>query len=379
MAKSVAQISDCLVLGEHPASYLAAALLRQAGDLNVLQVAPTGSSFADRLVMINPAFLELHPLLQKLRKKIDLSPLYGLTYLCDDGATRAEYHSKCIVAYVASFRQLRDEIADAARRCGVQMVGKKEVSVYRLHENGIDLSLGKNQQQTRALIIGDGVSAELSKTLGFNGSGAPPVIHRFTFARLAPGCGPDLGSRPAAPICLQLGNETCWAWLLTLGKWAQVAVNQPTDSLAARPPEHLLKKWIAILRQQKFLPAGAEFPLEKIRSIDLSLAGALEHEGVGNRTLLIGPAGGFYAASTEDIYPNCWSSLFAADALADALRQRHLQDALNTYRSSWRTTLGDYLRGPSVNLKYLLPLIYRNPVMTERISESLLMGKGVVR
>jgi len=76
---------------------------------------------------------------------------------------------------------------------------------------------------------------------------------------------------------------------------------------------------------------------------------------------------------------NCWSAIYAAQAIQHALKERHLQDALNVFRSSWRTTLGDYLRGPSVNLRYLLPLIYRNPVMTERISESILMGKGVVR
>jgi flavin-dependent dehydrogenase len=115
------------------------------------------------------------------------------------------------------------------------------------------------------------------------------------------------------------------------------------------------------------------------QSIDIPLAGALAHEGVANRTLLIGPAGGFYSACSEDIYPNCWSAVFAADTLRKALKERHLQDALNVYRSAWRTTLGDYLRGPQQNLRFLLPLVYRNQVMTQRLSESILLGKSVVR
>ena len=65
--------------------------------------------------------------------------------------------------------------------------------------------------------------------------------------------------------------------------------------------------------------------------------------------------------------------------LKKALKEPHLQDALNAYRSEWRTTLGDYLRGPQQNLRFLLPLVYRNQVMTNRLGEAILMGKSVVR
>jgi len=94
---------------------------------------------------------------------------------------------------------------------------------------------------------------------------------------------------------------------------------------------------------------------------------------------MIGPAGGFFSSSGEDVYPGCWSAKFAADAMKKALMEPHLQDALGVYRSKWRTTLGDYLRGPQQNLQFLLPLVYRNPVMTERMAEAILLGKNVVR
>ena len=81
----------------------------------------------------------------------------------------------------------------------------------------------------------------------------------------------------------------------------------------------------------------------------------------------------------EDLYPNCWSARFAADAIRAALAEPHLQDALQPYRQSWGTTLGEYLRGPQQNLRFLLPLVYRNPVMTARMGESILQGKSVVR
>ena len=94
---------------------------------------------------------------------------------------------------------------------------------------------------------------------------------------------------------------------------------------------------------------------------------------------MIGPAGGFYTACAEDIYPACWSATFAADIARRAVKEKHLQDALGAYRHKWGATLGDYLRGPQQNLRFLLPLVYRNKVMTARLAEAILYGKSVVR
>jgi flavin-dependent dehydrogenase len=181
------------------------------------------------------------------------------------------------------------------------------------------------------------------------------------------------------PMSLNLREMLCWAWLLPGAKSVQLAVEQPVESLSRVRPAELLAHWVEILRRNEILNSKGDVPLESAVSIDLPLAGALAHEGVANRTLLVGPAGGFYSACTEDIYPNCWSALYAADAVKKALKETHLQDALQPYRHKWRTTLGDYLRGPQQNLRFLLPLVYRNQVMTTRLTESILLGKSVVR
>src|SRR5205085_5998794 len=133
----------------------------------------------------------------------------------------------------------------------------------------------------------------------------------------------------------------------------------------------LLARWAKVLAAHGILKRH-DVPLDGVESIDLPLAGALQHEGVANRTLLIGPAGGFYSACSEDIYPNVWSAVFAADTIKKALKEPHLQDALSPYRQKWRTTLGDYLRGPQQDLRFLLPLIFRNQNMTTRMTESIL-------
>jgi hypothetical protein len=110
----------------------------------------------------------------------------------------------------------------------------------------------------------------------------------------------------------------------------------------------------------------------------MPLAGALVQEQVFNHTILIGPAGGFYSGWGEDIYPNCWSAIFAADVLNTAFKERHLQDGLAAFRSRWRTTLGEYLRQGQQELRLLLPLIYRNKLMAQRVGQSILLGKGVL-
>src|SRR6185437_5674552 len=171
----------------------------------------------------------------------------------------------------------------------------------------------------------------------------------------------------------------CWGWVLPGNKCVQLAVEQPVETLSKFGHKELLATWVDMLRRNEILQCKGDVPIESAEYMDLPLAGALAHEGVANRTLLIGPAGGFYSACGEDIYPNCWSAIYAADAVKKALKEQHLQDALHPYRHRWRTTLGDYLRGPQQNLRFLLPMIYRNQKMTARLSESILLGKSVVR
>ena len=65
--------------------------------------------------------------------------------------------------------------------------------------------------------------------------------------------------------------------------------------------------------------------------------------------------------------------------LKKAVKEPHLQDALQPYRQKWGSSLGDYLRGPQQNLRFLMTLIYRNKQMTTRIAEAILAGKSVIR
>ncbi|HEX4795217.1 MAG TPA: hypothetical protein VH370_15585 [Humisphaera sp.] len=370
---------DALILGEHPSAYLAAALLRQNSKLRVVHSTIPDQPEVDRLVVINPEFFKLHPLLEPLRRKLDVSAIYGLQFLSGDRTTRSEHHSKAALAYVASYKAIRSAMIKIAEAQDVEMLTPKTLVIHRLDEHGAEVTVGRAMLQPKALIIGGNLPEPQQKLLGMPDGWGPDVVHRYTYLKLPGSKWADLGSRPLIPMCLNLKDALCWAWLLAGPKGMQLAVEQPIETVGQFAPQELLKAWVHILRIHEVLSPKCEIPVEDAEYVDLPLAGALAHEGVANRTLLIGPACGFYSACSEDIYPNCWSAIHAADALKKALRERHLQDALQPYRYRWRTTLGDYLRGPQQNLRFLLPMVYRNQKMTMRLTEAILTGKSVVR
>lgn len=373
---------DVLVLGEHPAAYLCAALLKYKSTLHVIHSTLPGESWPDRLVIVNPALFALHPLLEPLRRKIELTAVYGLRFLSDAPGVSSEYKNRSALAFVAPYRSVRSAMTKLAEANDVTMLAPKSFDIHRLDEQGIDVTLGKSQLRPRMLVLAGLPEEPHRRVLGLPDGWGPDIVHRYTFLKRPPHAQEgqtDLGNRPAIPMSLNLRDGLCWAWLLPGEKHIQLAVEQPVETLGQVKPAELLAHWANVLRAHRVLMDGDELEMDRAQSIDLPLAGALAHEGLANRTLLIGPAGGFFSATTEDIYPNCWSALFAADAVKRALKEVHLQDALQPYRHKWRTTLGDYLRGPQQNLRFLLPLIYRNQVMTTRLTESILLGKSVVR
>jgi hypothetical protein len=370
---------DVLVLGEHPAAYLTAALLKLKSKLNILHATLPDEHVPDRLVLINPEMFDLHPLLGPLRRKLETTSIYGLQFLADDPATRSEHRGKSILGLVAFYKDVKAAFQKLASNEGVDFVTPRQFQVHRLDERGLEVTCGKNKLHPKVMVLAGPLPEAQQKLLGLPDSWGRDVVHRYTFVKFKGGKQIDLGGKPLVPMSLDLQGRLTWAWLLPHGSCIQLAVEQPIETVNQLKPVDLLAHWVAVLKQHGVLKPDAEVPLKDAQSIDLPLAGALAHEGLANRTLLVGPAGGFYSASGEDIYPNVWSALAAADAIKKALKETHVQDALGPYRHAWRTTLGDYLRGPQQNLRFLLPLVYRNQVMTTRLTEAILLGKGMVR
>jgi len=98
---------------------------------------------------------------------------------------------------------------------------------------------------------------------------------------------------------------------------------------------------------------------------------------VGKRCLLIGEAGGFVAAfSNEGIYPAMRSGWIGADTALRALQAPVLQDELTSFGVAWRQELADYLRMPNTDLSLLVPLVFNNEQMSRRVARAFLLGQA---
>jgi flavin-dependent dehydrogenase len=99
---------------------------------------------------------------------------------------------------------------------------------------------------------------------------------------------------------------------------------------------------------------------------------------VGKHSLLIGDAGGFIsAASNEGIYPAMWSAQIAVEVIDSALKSPQSQDELMSFETKWRTTMADYLRSPNTDIQFLLPLIFSNQPIADRMGAAFFSGENI--
>lgn len=374
MAKSRASL-EVLVLGAHPCASLAACLLHDAGVRVAISSVPQVRA-ADRLVQVNPALFELNDITKSLKDKLTLTAFYGLNFLGTGATASGKYEQKNVAAYVTDYAELTSAMRACVAERNISSHAPDELQIGKIDESGIEIQLDSQLHQPQLVLVSDALPEAARRALGVPMNWDVDILQNFVSLRVrAPKVKVD--TKPLLPISLELEESEQIGWAHHHGEEVQLSITtSPGASLAQMRKS--LQHWIAILQTHHAIDEVA-IDVAKMQHTQLPLAGALTQEDVGNRTLLFGPAGGFYSAMAEDIYPNCWSATFATELAIKALKEKHVQDAMQAFRNKWGSTLGDYLRGPQQNLKFLLPLVYRNPVMCARLAESILTGESVVR
>lgn len=380
MAKSspVSQF-DVFAIGDHSSAYLAAAAVKaKQPKLVVGHAVLPGESHPDRLTIANPKLFDLHPILSGLKKQFSNCCTCGAQFLSETPNVRGEYASKTPTAIVLSTRAFTAAAAKLAGAAGViARLAKAQVEIRKVIDDGVEISIDDKTIAARVLLVATPLPQGSARTVGLTTALDANVTHHYRFATFKPAKGMFPSNKPLV-MSLDLAGTGAWAWLLPCGDTAQVSVMQLARK-PALPPGRDLDTWIENLIAHAVLPEGKPPKLGEATTIDLPVAGALSGETVANRTLLVGPAGGFISACSEELYPGCWSAILAADVAVASLKERHVQDSLINYREQWGSTVGDYLRGPQQNLKLLLPLIYRNAIMAARVGEAIFLGESVVR
>lgn len=372
MAKSRAPL-EVLVIGSHPSAYLCALLLHNA-EIRVQLAAPAPSA-PDRLVHLNPAFFALDEITRSLRDDLEITEYRGLVFLGDKPGSKGIYDQPSPVVGVTRYSSVERALRRLVDRAKIPVSMPKEIDVGTIHEKGVEVTLDAKTLHPRLILASDPLPEAIRRSLGVPLAWDADTLQTYAFVQTTAAHLNDNERRFF--MTLELDDAEHWGWAYQHDDVLQIAVTASPMSNDAQLKKSL-QRWIDVLRLHHAITSDA-IDIAAARHMRLPLGGALTQEDVGNRTLLFGPAGGFYSASGEDIYPNCWSGIFAADLAKKCLKEDHLQDGLQAYRHKWGATLGDYLRGPQQNLKFLLPLVYRNPVMCARLAESVLTGTSVVR
>ena len=99
---------------------------------------------------------------------------------------------------------------------------------------------------------------------------------------------------------------------------------------------------------------------------------------VAKHTLIVGDAGGFVAAASgEGVYAAMWSARIACQVICKALDAESPQDVLMEFDTAWRTTMADYLRAPTTDSQFILPLIFTNQPMADRMAAAFFAGENI--
>ncbi len=364
--------TDVIVLGDHSCTYIAATLLVAHGVPRVRHVVIPTDPPANRAVLINPDLFKLHKLLTPLREAIPVTPVNGVQFLCDDRDISGKYSDEAPIAYVARLLDVNRAAERLAEQAGVKIQRPVKLVVGRTNPQGVELQIDGVTTRATALIVGGDLPEACKRRLGIPLSWDTDVERRLYFVEL-----PTTASQ-ADPgqtlMSLDLKGTMQWAWMLSTPDARHLFVEQSGNR---REPMAMLQHWANVLTSHGMLQQTT-IDAKRIQCIQAPIAGALSQDSVCDRTVLIGPAGGFFGASGEDVFPSVWSAIHAAQVMREALKKSLLQDALDEYRSCWRTELGVYLQGPQQNLRLLLPMIYRNAAMTARLAVAILAGKSVI-
>lgn len=281
-----------------------------------------------------------------------------------------------LTGWVVEPSRLGAALLAAARSGGVQVL-RGAVAGVQLGEDAVRVEVaadgrvgtrkaaGERLVTGRVLVIADGAGSATAQSANLPAAhGERGACAQVSLDRSEPGCGLD--------VVLGAGRDLKVATIAWHGRCALVTLMTQDSTL---PAVAQLAEFLHVAAEKGVLP-----PAKRVAPVALPcLAGAaLEIEThVGKRCLLVGDAGGFASAFSNDgIYPALRSGWLASQTVAEALAAPVLQDELAAFSATWRTELADYLRMPNTDLGLLLPMVFNNVQMARRLALAFLLGQA---
>jgi flavin-dependent dehydrogenase len=277
-------------------------------------------------------------------------------------------------AYVLRRESFDEALVKAARKAKADIREETTVKDFRLSEKGVTLiPVDGEPVEGRFLVLATGVHPTFIAKLGLH----VPSIAEWSVLSVTHKV--KSGAKIKNPrFALILGIDRAGGYAI-----AAVAEDEFTVGVATTAERSvaigLLMQVCRGLAENDIVPediapqaAGAQ-----IMHGPAGAAMAMDSH-VGKHALLVGDAGGFISSgSHEGIYPAMWSARIAADIIHEAADDQHPQDILQTFDSKWRIEMADYLRMPNSDIQFLLPLIFSNQTMTDRMGAAFFLGHNM--
>lgn len=260
-----------------------------------------------------------------------------------------------------------------AKSSGADFSEKHSVSELQIDEESVTAIITDQQPITgKLLILATGRSTKLFDRIGL--AGGPPTTG-FWAAEVRVDKLPSKKT-PSVDIVLGLDRAGAFGVVVTVGDSLVINVQCPGQKSDAIPT---LISLCRQLHDHKMVPGDYTHDAARASVMMTPAAAALGMDThVAKRTLIVGDAGGFVsAASGEGIYPAMWSGRIAADVVNEALDAPSPQDVLMQFNTRWRTEMAEYLQPPNTDLQYLLPLIFSNQPMADRMGAAFFSGENI--
>lgn len=367
-------VYEVLVVGAGVSGATAAALLAQAHRDVLLVDAGTLGDRQRRLEWMNPQGQAILEAAAVTTRGLLSNPIRRCVFYSADFCKSIEPTIPSAPAFVVDGAQLVDATIDSLR-AGKHGHFLEQADVRRIApgEDVVSLSLADGRSVVgKLLLIAAGAGSPLVEQVGL---GMAPGSQAAAWSA-SYGCPSDDDTEPGRLDYVfgiggagGIGYRSSQAGWLTVAACVEGTANQAVAEL---------NRISAEFERRALLPANWPEHAEQATTTRSPAGLSLVVEShVAKRTLAIGRAGGFVAAYThEHLYPSMWSAQLASSVVGEALGNETPQDELRTFENLWRTELAGHIRPPHTDTQSILPLVFSNQQMADRMLESFLLGSN---